>query len=69
MLLTDLCQIVDKHSALLELSHEDSQPVDANHRDMCKFDTRNDETYKKLVKRIDRMLKGKGKVMAASNCT
>lgn len=53
--------IVEKQSALLELSHEDTQPVDANHRDMCKFDTRNDETYKKLVKRMNRMLKGKDK--------
>ncbi|KAL9132985.1 MAG: hypothetical protein Q9175_005840, partial [Cornicularia normoerica] len=58
--------IVEKHSALFALSHEDTQPVDANHRDMCKFATRNDETYKKLVKRVNRMLKGKDKSMPAS---
>lgn len=60
--------IVEKQSALLELSHEDTQPVDANHRDMCKFHTRNDETYKKLVKRVNRMLKGKDKSLPASDC-
>lgn len=60
---------MEKHSALLELSHEDTQPVDANHRDMCKFATRDDETYKKLVKRVNRMLKGKDKSMPASGST
>lgn len=58
-------QIVEKHSAFLELSHEDTQPVDANHRDMCKFDTRNHETYNKLVKRVNRILKEKDKSLLA----
>ncbi|CAD6592657.1 MAG: hypothetical protein ASARMPRED_006495 [Alectoria sarmentosa] len=57
--------IVEKQSALLELSHEDSQPVDANHSDMCKVYTRNDDTYNKLVKRVNRMLKGKDKLLPA----
>ena len=64
-----LHQIVDKYSALLELENEDSQPVNANHRDMCKFDTQNDETYKKLVKRVNRMLKGKDKSLPAPDST
>lgn len=69
-LVTDhIQQIVEKHSALLELSHEDTQPVDANHRDMCKFDTRNHETYKKLVKRVNRILKEKDKSLLAPERT
>ncbi|KAM0796954.1 hypothetical protein BDR22DRAFT_892704 [Usnea florida] len=58
--------IVDKYSALLELSHEDTQSVDAHHSDMCKIATRNDETYKKLVKRVARMLREKNKEVPAS---
>lgn len=42
---------------LLEISEEDQQPVDANHREMCKFNTRDDQVYQKLVKRLARMLK------------
>lgn len=48
--------IVEKHSALLEVSGEDQQPVDANHSDMCKFGSRAHEVYKKVVKRLTRML-------------
>lgn len=50
-------QIVDKKSALLEVFGEDQIPVDANHRDMCKFGTRQDAAYEKLFKRIRRTLK------------
>lgn len=61
--------IVDKESALLELPHEDTQPVDANHSDMCKVAARDDETYKKLVKRVARMLKKKDKAVPTSGST
>lgn len=55
-------EIVEKQSALLEVAGEDQIPVDANHRDMCKFPGRDDEDYEKLFKRIRRMLKVKGDV-------
>jgi hypothetical protein len=45
---------------LLEVSGEDQIPVDANHRDMCKFSGRDDGDYEKLFKRIRRVLKAKG---------
>ena len=57
---------MEKYSALLEIDGEDQVPVNANHRDMCKFDSRDNETYKKLVKRLNRMLKAKEN---ASNTT
>jgi ankyrin repeat protein len=41
----------------LEVDGEDQIPVNANHKDMCKFDSRNDAVYEKLFKRIRRMLK------------
>lgn len=34
-------------------------PVDANHNDMCKFKTRDDEVYKKLYKRVLRIMEAK----------
>ncbi|KAH0556587.1 hypothetical protein GP486_005564 [Trichoglossum hirsutum] len=49
--------VVEKHSALLGLDGEDQIPVDADHRAMCRFESRNDEVYEKLFKRIRRMLK------------
>jgi hypothetical protein len=50
-------QIVEKHSALLEVDGEDQIPVDANHSNICKFPSRNDPYYEKCYKRILRMLK------------
>ncbi|MCJ1267070.1 hypothetical protein MMC22_006955, partial [Lobaria immixta] len=47
--------IVEKHSALLEVEHEEQIPVDANHSMMCKFETNGNETYEKVYKRIRRM--------------
>jgi hypothetical protein len=44
---------------LLNVKHEEQIPVDANHRDMCRFETRADATYDKLSKRLNRMLKAK----------
>jgi hypothetical protein len=57
--LTSTFQIVESHSALLEVPGEDQVPVDANHRNMCKFSSRKDEHYEKLFKRIRRILKEK----------
>ncbi|RDL41952.1 Uncharacterized protein BP5553_01931 [Venustampulla echinocandica] len=53
---------VEKQSALLEVAREDQIPVDANHRDMCKFSGRDDGDYEKLFKRIRRILRAKGDV-------
>lgn len=53
-------QIVGKHSALLEVDGEDQIPVNADHRDMCKFAGRDDEAYEKLFKRVRRMVKRNG---------
>ena len=61
-------QIVEKPSALLEVDGEDQIPVDANHIDMCKFATRDDEVYEKLFKRLARMVKGK-EVEVDARCT
>ena len=52
-------QIVEKYSALLEVDGEDQVPVDANHREMCKFGARDVPVYEKLFKRIRRMMKAK----------
>ncbi|KAH8588254.1 hypothetical protein B0O99DRAFT_693645 [Bisporella sp. PMI_857] len=54
-------EIVEKQSALLQVAGEDQQPINANHRDMCKFAARDDENYEKLFKRIRRMLKAKNR--------
>lgn len=62
-------QIVEKHSALLEVQGEDQIPVDANHRDLCKFQTRDDQVYEKLFKRVLRMLKGKDLKHPVVSCT
>jgi hypothetical protein len=45
---------------VLEVAKEDQIPVDANHRDMCKFSGREQGDYEKLFKRIRRMIKAKG---------
>jgi ankyrin repeat protein len=39
---------------------EDQIPVDADHRNICKFATRDNVTYVKLFKRLCRMLKDQG---------
>jgi len=46
---------VEKHSALLEINHEEQIPVDANHSMMCKFETDDDDTFEKVYKRVKRM--------------
>ena len=55
--MTDQIQIVEKHSALLEVDHEEQIPVDADHSAMCKFETDSDETFEKVCKRVQRMRK------------
>lgn len=52
-------QIVEKSSALLEVNGEDQIPVNANHSEMCKFETRDNAVYDKLSKRINRILEAK----------
>ena len=44
--------MVEKHSALLEVNHEEQIPVDADHRAMCKFETQEDDTKEKVHKQI-----------------
>jgi hypothetical protein len=46
---------VEKHSALLEVNHEEQIPVDADHSAMCKFETEHDDTFEKVYKRVRRM--------------
>lgn len=46
---------------------EDQIPVDANHRDMCKFAGRDDGDYEKLFKRIRRILTSKSDIEKALN--
>ena len=53
--ITDQIQIVEKHSALLEVDHEEQIPVDADHSAMCKFETDGDDTFEKVYKRVKRM--------------
>ena len=52
-----MCQVVEKHSALLDIDGEEQIPVYANHEEMCKFAERDDDVYEKLFKRICRMLR------------
>jgi ubiquinone/menaquinone biosynthesis C-methylase UbiE len=54
---------------VLEVAKEDQIPVDANHRDMCKFSTRQDEDYEKLFKRIRRIIKAKGEIGQSGGST
>ncbi|KAI9764687.1 MAG: hypothetical protein M1839_005787 [Geoglossum umbratile] len=48
--------VVEKDSALLGVNAEDQIPVDANHREMCKFESRDDDAYENLCKRVRRLL-------------
>ncbi|KAI9765218.1 MAG: hypothetical protein M1840_007710 [Geoglossum simile] len=51
--------VVESHSARLGMPWEDQIPVDADHRAMCRFESRADYTYDKLFRRIRRMLKAR----------
>ena len=48
---------MEKHSALLEVDGEEQIPVDADHEQLCKFMEREYEIYKKIFKRICRIIK------------
>lgn len=50
-------QVVEKYSSVLDIVEEDQLPVDANHVEMCKFGSQDDETYEKVYKRVLRILK------------
>jgi hypothetical protein len=52
---TDRNQIVEKHSALLEVDQEERIPIDADHSMMCKFEADSDGIFEKVYKRIKRM--------------
>lgn len=52
-------QVVEKPSALLEIDEEEQLPVNANHIQMCKFGSQDDETYEKVYKRVLRILKSR----------
>ncbi|KAI9773955.1 MAG: hypothetical protein M1839_001967 [Geoglossum umbratile] len=66
-----LCQVVEKHSALLDIDGEEQIPVNASHEEMCKFAFRDDDTYEKLFMRIRRMLKvqDSGSLNSSYNCS
>jgi hypothetical protein len=51
-------QIVEKKSALLMVPGEQQIPVNADHREMCRFVSDNDETYKTFVRSVKLILKG-----------
>jgi uncharacterized protein YifE (UPF0438 family) len=53
--MTDQIQIVEKHSALLEVNHEEQIPVDADHSAMCKYEKDSDDTFEKVYKRVRRI--------------
>jgi hypothetical protein len=50
-------QVVEKPSALLDIKDEEQIPVDANHEEMCKFGKREDDVYRTVCRRIERMMK------------
>jgi hypothetical protein len=51
----DTFQIVEIHSALLEVEDEDQIPVEADHSQICKFETEDDVTFEKAWRRIGRI--------------
>jgi hypothetical protein len=57
---TDHNQIVEKHSALLEVQQEEQIPVDADHSMMCKFEADSGGIFEKVYKRIQRMRREAG---------
>lgn len=48
-------KIVEKQSALLQATHEDQIPIDADHSMICKFETDSYDTFEKVYIRIGRM--------------
>jgi hypothetical protein len=62
-------QVVEKPSSLLEIVEEEQLPVNANHVLMCKFESRDDETYEKVWKRVRRILKSKTSLRTVGSTT
>jgi hypothetical protein len=48
-------QIVGKESAIIGLPHEQPTPIWANHRDICRYKDKSDESYQKVVHSIRRI--------------
>lgn len=52
-----LCaQIVDKSSAVLNLPNERLLPVDADHREMCRFSDPKDPRFQPVISAVDQMM-------------
>jgi hypothetical protein len=60
---------VEKHLALLEIDREEQIPIDTNYKEMRKFAESNNNIYKKLFKRIRRMLKAMDTGCLNPSCT
>lgn len=52
-----LIQIVDQHSAIMEIPGEDIIPLFANHKTMCRFAGATDDGYIYAFKAINRLAK------------
>lgn len=46
---------MENYSALLDISHEEQVPVDADHSAMCKFEGEDDATFERVYKRMKRI--------------
>jgi ankyrin repeat protein len=64
---TDTLQVVEKHSALLEVDGEDQVPVNADHSQICDFETEDDDTFEKTWKRIERIRKEDGNCISRTD--
>jgi len=49
--------VVEKQSVLLDVEHEDAIPVYADHRQMCKFEKDDDDTFQTVWKKIEQIRK------------
>jgi hypothetical protein len=58
---------VEKHSALLEVNHEEQIPVDADHSTIYKFETDSDDTFERVYKRVRRMRNSPRRVAGAQS--
>jgi hypothetical protein len=53
----DVHQVVEKQSVLRDVEHEDAIPVYADHRQMCKFEKDDDDTFQTVWKKIEQIRK------------
>ena len=58
---------MEKHSALLDIEHEDQIPVDTDHEGLAKFSGSDDVAYEKLFIRVLRMIEIGGKSIMDSS--